>query len=140
MIKKLYYQYEEIIKYIIIGGITTVIGIGSKWLLLFTILNAENPFELQLAVIISWILAVSFAYIANRIIVFKSKNSNIIKEIISFVSARVVTLLIEMALMWFFVTLLKMNSDNEVMIITLIVQMIVLVLNYVFSKLFVFKK
>lgn len=140
MIKRVFKQYEEIIMYIIIGGITTVIGIGSKWLLLFTVLNAENPIELQVAVIISWILAVSFAYIANRIFVFKSKNKNILKEIISFVSARIITLLLDMALMWIFVTLLRMNSDIQVMVITLVIQVLVLILNYVFSKLFVFKK
>ena len=140
MFKKLYDKYEEIIKYIIIGGITTVIGIGSKWLLLFTIFNADNPVELQCSIIISWILAVSFAYIANRIFVFKSKNDKVLKELISFVSARIITLLLEMALMWLFVTLLKMDSDIEVMVITLIVQVIIQVLNYLFSKLFVFKK
>ena len=140
MIKKLYDKYEEIIKYIIIGVITTIIGVGSKWLLLFTIFSADNSIQLQAAIIISWILAVAFAYIANRIVVFKSKNDKIMKEIFSFVSARIITLLLEMVLMWLFVTILKMNSDLEVMIITLIVQFLVLVLNYVFSKLFVFKK
>ena len=140
MIKKLYDKYEEIIKYIIIGVITTIIGVGSKWLLLFTVFSADNSVQLQAAIIISWILAVAFAYIANRIVVFKSKNDKIMKEIFSFVSARIITLLLEMVLMWLFVTLLKMNSDLEVMIITLIVQFLVLVLNYVFSKLFVFKK
>lgn len=136
----LYKKYEEIIMYVIIGGITTLIGVGSKWILLFTIFNADDPFELQVSIIISWVLAVAFAYVANRIFVFKSKNKNIFKEIVSFVGSRVVTLLLEMVLMWFFVTLLKMNGDTQVMIITVIVQLLVLVLNYVFSKLFVFKK
>lgn len=136
----LYKKYEEIIMYVIIGGITTLIGVGSKWILLFTIFNADDPFELQVSIIISWVLAVAFAYVANRIFVFKSKNKNIFKEIVSFVGSRVVTLLLEMVLMWFFVTLLKMNGDTQVMVITVIVQLLVLVLNYVFSKLFVFKK
>ena len=136
----LYKKYEEIIMYVIIGGITTLIGVGSKWILLFTIFNADDPFELQVSIIISWVLAVAFAYVANRIFVFKSKNKNIFKEIVSFVGSRVITLLLEMVLMWFFVTLLKMNGDTQVMVITVIVQVLVLVLNYVFSKLFVFKK
>ena len=140
MIGRMYRQYEEIIKYVIIGGITTCIGVGSKWGLLFTIFDANNWLELQLAIIISWIFAVSFAYVANRIFVFKSNNKNIFKEIVSFVSARIITLLMEMALMWIFVTLLKLNSDIAVMIITIIVQVLVLILNYVFSKLFVFRK
>ena len=136
----LYKKYDEIIKYVIIGGITTLIGVGSKWLLLFTVFNADDSFELQLSIIISWILAVSFAYVSNRVFVFNSKNSNILKEVTSFVGSRIITLLLEMVLMWFFVTLLRMNSDMWVMVITVIVQILVLVLNYVFSKIFVFKK
>ena len=139
-IKDLYKKYEEVIMYVIIGGITTLIGVGSKLLLLFTVFDAENSFELQLAIIISWILAVAFAYVANRIFVFKSKNDHILKEIVSFVSSRVITLLLDMGLSWFFITLLKMNSDFQVKVITIVIQVLVFVLNYVFSKLFVFKK
>ena len=139
-IKDLYKKYEEVIMYVIIGGITTLIGVGSKLLLLFTVFDAENSFELQLAIIISWILAVAFAYVANRIFVFKSKNDHILKEIVSFVSSRVITLLLDMGLLWLFITLIKMNSDFQVKVITIVIQVLVFVLNYVFSKLFVFKK
>ena len=137
---KLYRKYEEIINYVIVGGMTTLVSLGSKWLLLFTILDAKDSFELQLSVIISWICAVTFAYVANRIIVFKSKNENILKEITSFVGARVLTLIIEMVFMWLFVTVFKLNTDLWVFILTIASQFIILVLNYVFSKIFVFKK
>ena len=137
---KLYKKYEEIINYVIVGGMTTLVSLGSKWLLLFTILDAKDSFELQLSVIISWICAVAFAYIANRIVVFKSKNENILKEITSFVGARVLTLIIEMVFMWLFVTVFKLNTDLWVFILTIASQFIILVLNYVFSKIFVFKK
>lgn len=136
----IYKKYEEIINYIIVGGLTTLVSLGSKWILLFTVLDASSPLELQIAVIISWICAVSFAYITNRIFVFKSNNKNILKEITSFFGARTLTLLLEMVIMWFFVTLLKMNSDTWVLIWTILSQFIILVLNYVFSKIFVFKK
>lgn len=136
----IYKKYEEIINYIIVGGLTTLVSLGSKWILLFTVLDASSPLELQIAVIISWICAVSFAYITNRIFVFKSSNENILKEITSFFGARTLTLLLEMVIMWFFVTLLKMNSDTWVLIWTILSQFIILVLNYVFSKIFVFKK
>lgn len=136
----IYKKYEEIINYIIVGGLTTLVSLGSKWILLFTVLEASSPLELQIAVIISWICAVSFAYITNRIFVFKSSNKNILKEITSFFGARTLTLLLEMVIMWFFVTLLKMNSDTWVLIWTILSQFIILVLNYVFSKIFVFKK
>ena len=135
----IYKKYEEIINYIIVGGLTTLVSLASKWILLFTVLDAASALELQIAVIISWICAVSFAYITNRIFVFKSNNKNILKEITSFFGARTLTLLLEMVIMWFFVTLLRMNSDTWVLIWTILSQFIILVLNYVFSKIFVFK-
>ena len=138
-IKDLYKQYEEIINYVIVGVLTTVVSLIVKWGLLFTILDAKNAFQLQVAVVISWIVAVTFAYITNRIYVFKSKSKNIFKEVISFFGARLLTLGIEMVVMWFFVTLLKLDSDIWVLIWTVAAQVIVIILNYVFSKLFVFK-
>ncbi len=91
---------------------------------------------MQAANIFSWICAVTFAYITNRVFVFKSKEKNKLKEITSFVSSRITTLLIDMAIMGIFVTLLHFNDK----IMKLIVQVVVTILNYVFSKLFVFKK
>lgn len=136
----IYKTNEEIINYVIVGGCTTLVSIGSKWLLLFTILDRTNAFQLQLSVIISWICAVSFAYIANRIFVFKSKSKKVFKEVVSFFSARIVTLLLEMLIMWFFVTLLKLDTKEWVMFFTIISQFIILILNYIFSKVLVFKK
>ena len=120
----IYKKYEEIINYIIVGGLTTLVSLASKWILLFTVLDAASALELQIAVIISWICAVSFAYITNRIFVFKSNNKNILKEITSFFGARTLTLLLEMVIMWFFVTLLRMNSDTWVLIWTILSQFI----------------
>lgn len=138
-IKELYKKYEEIINYIIVGVLTTVVSLVSKWILLFTILNPKSPTQLQIAVIISWILAVTFAYITNRVFVFQSKNKNILKEVFSFFLSRISTLLIEMFLMWFLITILNLNSNMGVVISTLLVQLIIMTLNYLFSKLLVFK-
>lgn len=137
---ELYKKYEEIINYLIVGVLTTIVSLAVKWGLLFTILDASSAFQLQVAVIISWIVAVIFAYITNRIFVFKSKSKNIFKEVVSFFGARLLTLVMEMVIMWFFVTLLKLNSDSWVFIWTIVVQILVTIFNYVFSKLFVFKK
>ncbi len=136
----LYHKYEEIINYIIVGGLTTLVNLVVKYGLLFTVLKAEDAFELQVAIIISWIAAVSFAYVTNRIFVFKSKNKNIFKEVVSFFGARVATLLMEMFIMWFFITLLKLNTDFYVLIFTFITQVLIMVGNYILSKVFVFKK
>ena len=139
-IKELYVKYKEIINYLIFGVLTTLVNLITKYILLFTILNPTNGFQLQIAIIISWIAGVLFAYFTNRKFVFESKNENKLKEFISFVVARIATLLLEMFIMWFFVTLLKLNSDLYVVIFTLVAQVAVVIGNYIFSKLFVFRK
>ena len=139
-IKELYIKYKEIINYLIFGVLTTLVNLITKYILLFTILDPTNGFQLQIAIIISWIAGVLFAYFTNRKFVFESKNQNKLKEFISFVVARIATLLLEMFIMWFFVTLLKLNSDLYVVIFTLVAQVAVVIGNYIFSKLFVFKK
>ena len=110
-IKELYIKYKEIINYLIFGVLTTLVNLITKYILLFTILDPTNGFQLQIAIIISWVVAVIFAYFTNRKFVFESKNQNKLKEFISFVVARIATLLLEMFIMWFFVTLLKLDSD-----------------------------
>ena len=143
MIKKcldIYKKNEEVINYLIIGGLTTLVNLIVKYALLFTILNPKDAFELQVAVIISWVAAVLFAYFTNRTIVFKSESKNILKEFASFVFARIITLIMEMIIMWFFITFLKLNTNMWVAVITIFAQALVIILNYVFSKLFIFKK
>ena len=139
-ILNLYKKYKEIVNYLFFGVIATIVSLGVKYLLLFTIFNASNPIQLQIAVVISWIAAVLFAYFTNRSFVFESTAKNKLKEFINFVMARISTLLLEMFIMWFFITLLKLNSDLYVILFTLIAQVAVIVANYVLSKLFVFKK
>ena len=136
----LYHKYEEIINYLIVGGLTTLISLAVKYGLLFTILDASNAIELQVAVIISWIIAVAFAYFANRIFVFHSKSKQYLKEVSGFVAGRIATLVMEMVIMWFFVTLLGLDSNLWVIIWTIVAQIVVVVGNYIISKLFVFKK
>lgn len=133
-IKEKYTKYKEILNYLIVGVLTTVISLGSYYALVFTILNPKNGIQLQIANITSWILSVTFAYISNRIFVFKSKGKNILKEATKFYMARVSTLLIDMLFMFLFVSIANMNDK----VAKIIVQIVILVLNYVFSKLFVF--
>jgi len=136
----LYKKHEEVLNYLIIGALTTLVNILTKYILLFTVYEASNPKELQITVIFSWITAVLFAYVTNRMFVFKSNNNNILKEFINFIEARILTLLAEMLFMYIFVTLLKLNTDVLVAILSIISQIIVIILNYVLSKIFVFKK
>lgn len=138
----LYKTYEEIINYLIIGGLTTVVAVGSKLLLLFTVLDQTVGWQLQVSEIISWCLAVTFAYFTNRAFVFKSKakGTKQAKEALDFVSGRVFTQVIQMFIMWLFVTHLKLDSDTWVVVFTLICQVMQIVLNYIISKFLVFKK
>lgn len=137
---ELYQKYEEIINYLIIGVLTTIVNLAVKYALLFTVLNASDATQLQIAVVISWIVACLFAYITNRKIVFKSKSTKILKEFIAFVSARLFTLILEMLIMFIFVTLLKLNSNLWVVIWSIVAQVVVIVVNYILSKLVIFKK
>lgn len=137
---ELYKKYEEIINYLVMGVLATVVNLGVKYALLFTVLDAANPTQLQISVIISWVAACLFAYITNRTIVFKSESEKILKEIVSFFSARIVTLGMEMLIMFIFVTWMGLNSDLWVIIWTLVAQAVVIISNYIFSKLFIFKK
>lgn len=138
-IKELYIKNKKIINYLIFGVLTTVVSLITKYLLLFTILDAKNSVQLQIAVIISWVVACAFAYVTNRIWVFESKSKKIILEIFKFFSSRVATLGLEMLIMFVFVTLLGLNTDMWVVIWTLVAQVLVIIMNYVLSKLVVFK-
>lgn len=137
-----YHKNEEVWNYIIVGALTTFVSLIVKWIMWFTVCDPSinNYFNQQLPVDISWVIAVLFAYITNRIYVFKSKEKNIFKEMVSFVGARVITFLLEKGLTWVFLTLLAFNKGILVVVQTLIIQVLIMVLNYVFSKLFVFKK
>ena len=139
MLKSFYKKHEEVIDYIIVGILTTIVSLLVKNGLLFTILDAKNVLDVQIAVVVSWIIAVAFAYITNRIFVFKSKSKEYLKEIASFVCGRVFTLLLDMLIMWFICNLLNLNTNLWVFIASMISQVVVTVLNYIISKLFVFK-
>ena len=131
----LYKKYSEIINYLIVGGLTTVVSLGVYYGLVLTILDPKNGFQLQVANVISWIAAVTFAYFTNRIFVFKSNNPNMLKEAAAFVAARIGSLLMDMGIMFLLVTVLGANDK----IAKIVVQVVVTIANYVFSKLFVFR-
>ena len=119
-----YKKNKEILLYLFFGGLTFLVSIIS-----YAFLNIQ----------IGWILAVSFAYVTNRVWVFDSNaetTADFIKEITSFIGGRVATLVIEELILFIFITNLGMNS----MLVKIVAQVIVIVLNYVISKLIVFKK
>ena len=128
--KEIIKRNREIISYLIIGVLTTIVSLISYYLLTITILSPNNPLELTIANIISWIISVLFAYITNRKYVFQSKDKNILKESSKFTLSRVTTLIIDILLMFIFVSILHFNDK----IIKLLVQIIIIILNYIFSN------
>lgn len=132
----LYKKHREIINYLVVGGLTTVVSMalfyGSTW----TFLDGNNAIQLQIANVISWTGAVIFSYFANRIFVFESKEKNVLKEFLAFVSSRIATLLLDMGTMFVLSTLLHLNYN----ISKIVAMVLVTVGNYVISKVFVFKK
>ncbi len=137
-IKKIYKKYEEIINYVIVGGLTTVVSIASYYFFRFLVFTKDSNFDIQICTIISWVLAVLFAFLTNKKYVFKSKEKgkNGFIEMFKFYASRVTTLLIEMLCMYILTDVIDINDK----ISKLLVQFIVMVLNYIFSKIFVFKK
>lgn len=127
---------KEVIMYLIFGVLTTVVSLLVYYGCIYTFLNPENAVQLQIANIISWIAGVAFAYITNRKFVFESNESNQLKEISKFVTSRLATLFLDMIIMFIGVTCLHGNDK----IVKLISQVLVITGNYIFSKLFVFKK
>ena len=130
----LFLTYKEIILYVFFGGMTTIVNLVSY--ALFTRLLNINDY---VAIFLSWVLAVFFAYITNKIWVFESKSrefKELFREITSFAAARVATLGLEYVVMFIGVDILFIND----MLVKVFAQVLVIVANYLFSKLFIFKK
>lgn len=132
----LYNKYKELINYLIFGFLTTVVSLVTYYLLTISVLDPKVNIQLQIANIISWCTGVLFAYFTNRSFVFNSKNKNKMKEFLSFTGARISTLILDMLIMFIFVTVLKGNDK----IFKLVSQVLVIIVNYILSKLIVFKK
>ena len=134
--KALFEKYGEVIRYLIIGGLTTLVSLAVYYACVYTFLDAEDAVQLQVANVLSWIAAVTFAYFTNRAFVFRSHNKNVLKEAIAFYTSRVGTLLIDMGLMFLGVTVFGWNDK----VMKIVVQVVVTIGNYIISKFFVFNK
>ena len=140
--KSIFEKYHEIISYLIFGVLTVFINIIVKYIMwgFFCDPKIDNYFNQQFPVDLSWFIAVLFAYLTNKKYVFMSNNGNNSIEFISFFLSRIFTLILEKVLTFIFVTKLSITEGVSFLFITLFIQFIVIVLNYVCSKIFVFKK
>ena len=137
-IKALCVKYEEIIAYLIVGVLTTLVSWGAKFLanyLLFENTMHPDVFQNGVLSIINWTAGVIFAYFTNRKFVFKSHDP-MLKEAPKFVLSRVSTLVLDTVVM----QVLNVMLGVHLVIATIISSVLVIIGNYVFSKLFVFNK
>ena len=131
----LYKKFEEIVNYLIVGVLTTIVS-WAAYALCKLVMDVDNAVMMQIAVIIRWVAGVVFGYFTNRRFVFKSKNPDMLKEAAGFASSRLVTLLLDMFVMWLLPTIFHVND----WIATFISAVLVTVMNYIFSKFIVFRK
>jgi len=129
LIEKLY--GNSVVRYVFFGGCTTLVNLVSFYIL------RKLKVELNTANIISIILAILFAYVVNSKYVFQDKCDSLkahIQPFCKFIGARLVTMVIEVGGVWLLVSVIGMGD----MIGKFLTQFIVLILNYIFSKFFVF--
>lgn len=139
-IKSMYKKFEEAINYLFFGFLAFLVNMLA-YKAAAVVLGADNDRVglVLVATAFAWVVAVLFAYWTNRTFVFKSKimdKEGIWKEFVTFVSARIVTGLMELAIMYLMVDL----ADVDDMISKFVCNVIVIVSNYIFSKLWIFKK
>lgn len=150
---------KEIVSYVFFGAMTTIVNLAVFYLTkklfaaigwngVFNTIVPEDSKIVELfsggseyldANLIAWVAGVIFAFVTNKLFVFESKSwkpSVAGKEFTGFVGARVFSLVVEMLGMFVMVTLLVWNE----LVAKLIVGVIVIIMNYIFSKLLIFKK
>lgn len=128
-----YNKYKEILLYLFFGGCTTLINIIS-----FSLFRFFN-IELYLSNALAWILSVLFAFITNKYYVFNSKNKDLKKslnELLSFFGFRLLSLIFDMGLMYLMIDVFGVSE----LFSKIISNIFVIIINFLFSKLFIFKK
>lgn len=155
-IKELCKKYEEIIRYFIFGIITTVVALGSFFLILyvgkifFHDANGEPTNALRLvANVLKWIFAVLVSFYTNKKWVFFDKEKDkkkVFKQLVNFSESRVLTLVLDLAVYFGMLWLLGLAQYNGIWLFTkdfvakMTAEVIVVVANYFLSKIWIFKK
>ena len=134
LIVGLYERFRELFWYGVFGVLTTIINMAAFWLF-----SDMLSVHYMVANVIAWVIAVAFAYVTNKLWVFESKSwarSVWIPECIGFVSARLATGLLDMGLMYLMISIIGVPK----MWAKLVSNVVVIIGNYVLSKLVVFRK
>lgn len=127
-------KHKELISYIFWGAASTAVNYGIYFL-------CTKPLQLDYLVsnVIAWVVSVAFAFVVNKLFVFESKSlvaKTVLSELWKFVSARIFSGMLETGILFVFVTLMHMNDS----VIKIAAGVIVIILNYVMSKLLIFNK
>ena len=134
---ELYKKHREVISYLFWGGIAFVLSVFLFWVFTSKLGMSEVP-----ANTIDWIILVIFTFFTNKLFVFRSRAGSpkaFGREFVSFILARLFTLLLEDAIIWLGCEKLGFNSEIGSLIVKLIAQFVVIVSNYILSKLIVFR-
>lgn len=146
--KKLFEKYKEVISYVFFGALTTLVNFVSFWL--FNKILGENLYLLNN--VIAWFISVLFAYVTNKLWVFDSKSWEIkivAREAAEFGAARIFSLAVEEGGLWLFVDLMNFDKFSFALggvditgklIAKVVLAVIVVILNYFFSKFVIFAK
>lgn len=135
-IKELCKKYEEIIVYLIVGVLNTIVSWAAWFLCAYTILDAQVVWQNVALSVISWVVGVVFGYFMNRKYVFKSTDPKIMKEFLQFAGGRVSTWALDAVMMVLLVNVLTIDEAFS----KIFVAVLVMIGNYLLSKFFVFKK
>ena len=142
---------REMLSYLVFGALTTVVSLVTFWIpdklfsalgyqgIVHYVTGSDKDFAYVEANVISWICAVVFAFVTNKLFVFESRATDkktVLRELATFVGGRVATLLVDTGLMVLFVTAMSLPE----MIAKIIVQVVIVLLNYFISKWIVFRK
>ncbi len=134
VMKKLFIKYKDMILYVFFGCCTTVINFATYYA--FTRFLGIDEFVSNA---IAWVLAVLFAFFTNKLWVFNSKSWAFrvaLREFSAFVAARLLSLLLDMGVLWLGITVLHIND----LIVKVFSNVLVILLNYIASKFYIFKK
>ena len=132
-IKALFVKYREIILYLIFGGLTTVVS----FVVYYAILWAGMHY--LAAQVISWAAAVAFAFVVNKLFVFEDRDNTpgaLLRQIGQFVSVRIASGVLETALLWLLVDVIRISEN----IAKIPVAVLTVIINYIASKLLIFRK
>ena len=135
-IKALCVKYEEIISYLIVGVLNTIVSWAAWFACAYTFLDAQIVWQNFLLSLISWVVGVVFGYFMNRKYVFQSKEPDMWTEFLQFSGGRISTWILDEVMMILMVNVMYINEAFS----KIFVSVLVMIGNYIISKFFVFKK